>query len=161
MDHPRLPSPSDRVRERDAMERSASSALGAWLMARLITRTNAAGKVTLLTWTFADQRGRAPSFAFARGVGERLLQLHDVTMFSVMEFGSQTGRLHWHSIAALEEGAGNLSWLMSLWERRYGFVSERVRSTSPSIGAALYVSKYVTKSLDAMPFVASGPGFRG
>lgn len=83
-----------------------------------------------------------------------LLLAHGSTCFVCVEEGSDTRRLHLHSLETLE--GRTKSQVHQWWRRKYGFESYKVVSSLQ--GVSLYVTKYVTKG--DMPFYADGPLYR-
>jgi len=65
-----------------------------------------------------------------------------IAWFRADEYGERTGRFHLHLLIANVEHLHRLTW-MKRWEQRNGYA--RILPFDPGLGAAFYVSKYVTK----------------
>lgn len=90
---------------------------------------------------------------YVRNAGRRLaslLEANGSTYFVCVEVGSDTRRLHLHSLETNELQTRSL--IHMWWKKRFGFESYKVVSSLK--GVSLYVTKYVTKS--DMPFWAGG-----
>jgi len=82
-----------------------------------------------------------------------LLQENGTTCFICVEVGSDTRRLHLHSLESNDLPQRKL--IHRWWSRKYGF--ESYKSVESLKGVSMYVTKYVTKT--DMPFWAGGPLF--
>lgn len=141
---------------RAALVSASREGFGKWL-------SNVFGQVPrvgLGTYTFreplmsSDRQRTTIGRQYVQGAAERLVSLlmeNGSTCFVCVEVGSDTRRLHLHSLESNEEKSRKI--IHKWWEKKYGF--ESYKSVESLKGVSLYVTKYVTKS--DMPFWAGGP----
>lgn len=115
--------------------------------------------LTLGTFTFRnlDLPSYKPGLQRVSRAGQKLVDLfsgNGSSVFAVVEVGTDTRRLHLHSLSNLD--AIRLRIVHSWWRKKYGH--EKQDLVSSRGGVSDYVTKYVTKS--DMPFFAAGPLFR-
>lgn len=125
-------------------------------------------ELTLGTYTFRPRDIRSelvlkrgtpwkPGRQYVQRVAPKLLDLlvhNGSSAFVVVEEGTDTRRLHLHSLQC-----SPMQWqkvVKRWWETNHGFV--KLVDVSSREGVSFYVTKYVTKS--DMPFWAGGPLFR-
>lgn len=116
-------------------------------------------QVGLGTYTFRtpDTESRAWTkigLQYVKGAASRLahlLEANGSTFFVCAEVGSDTRRLHLHSLET--NSVQDRKIVHEWWKKRFGF--ESYKNVESLKGVSLYVTKYVTKS--DMPFWAGGP----
>lgn len=141
-----------------AMKAASREEFGKWL-SNVFGR---APRVGLGTYTFRDQdttldrqRTTIGRQFVSRAATQlvSLLQESGTTYFVCVEAGSDTRRLHLHSLESNESPQRKL--IHRWWTRKYGF--ESYKSVESLKGVSMYVTKYVTKT--DMPFWAGGSLF--
>lgn len=115
--------------------------------------------LTLGTFTFRnlDIQNYKPGPQRVTIAAQRLVDLlasNGTSAFVVVEVGTDTRRLHLHSLSNLDSRRESV--VHQWWKRKYGY--EKTDIVQSRGGVSDYVTKYVTKS--DMPFFAGGPLFR-
>lgn len=144
----------DMIASRKALVKSAREEYGKWLR-RVFGYSE---ELTLGTFTFRnlDLPNYKPGVQRVTIAGQKLVGLlgaNGTSAFVVVEAGTDTRRLHLHSLSNLD--ALRLKVVHGWWRSKYGH--EKVDLVHSRGGVSDYVSKYVTKS--DMPFFAIGPLF--
>lgn len=146
----------DRLLSNAVMAAASREEFGKWLRSVF----GRAPQVGLGTYTFRDPDTGLNPMRSTNGrqyvslAGARLaclLQESGSTYFICVEVGSDTRRLHLHSLESNDLRVRNL--IHSWWKKKYGF--ESYKEVDSLRGVSLYVTKYVTKT--DMPFWAGGP----
>lgn len=116
-------------------------------------------ELTLGTYTFRnlDIPNYKPGRQRVERAARKLVDLslaNGMSVFVVAEEGTDTRRLHLHSLSNLERQ--RLEVIQEWWRRNYGHSNCKLAVSR--LGVSQYVTKYVTKG--DMPFWAGGPLFR-
>jgi len=116
-------------------------------------------ELTLGTFTFRnlDIPNYRPGLQRVTSAGQKLVDLlesNGTSAFVVVEAGTDTRRLHLHSLSNLD--SRRLKVVSEWWKAKYGH--KKVELVHSRGGVSDYVTKYVTKS--DMPFFAGGPLFQ-
>jgi len=148
----------DLLTPRSSIKKETQEEYAKWLSS-VFGRTT---RVGLGTYTFRTPSGSSKRWTEPgrQYVSRAALQLAGLlvangsTFFVTLEEGSDTRRLHLHSLETNELRTRAL--IHKWWAKKYGFESHRL--VSSLAGVSMYVTKYVTKS--DLPFWAGGPLFR-
>lgn len=118
-------------------------------------------RLMLGTYTFRNPdikygQWTVPGRQYVSRAGQRLHDLllaHGSSAIVCVEEGTDTRRLHLHSLQSLDSKTEKI--VEQWWQRTHGFVS--LRNVHSREGVSMYVTKYITKS--DMLFYAGGPMF--